>query len=353
MPSKTLVKIDLFKSKKNTNVVDCIGNVATQLVLQSRPPAVTSTSRDPHAAPVQLHGCRPGEKWENSRPGHLLPCSWRQQHSAELLWGRRHNPAGSWGPRRLALRREWEDEDVSATSVCLVWWLFRLLKMEESRELLMLDKQYRVFCFVKMWRHLLQARLVSFLLHQSDHWEWWWLHEATSSTQVGISAHVWFKNGSWNNWPNYSPVAWWLPCTSSPQNSHKPTCLSLIGPRGQLVYTFLVFQPPPRQEQQHRQPSRERRHGSPRPWLQHPVPYGGTDCCCAAWQTTTPLQCGGARLLTGGGPAKQPHRHTYSLASTHTLHTWHMSWAVAQNPSKIWARLAESAADLRCSRGTA
>ena len=72
------------------------------------------SSGDPYAAPVQLHGGGSGEEREDPRPGHLLPRSRRQQHPAQLHRGRRDNPAGPRGPRRVALRREREDEDVSS-----------------------------------------------------------------------------------------------------------------------------------------------------------------------------------------------------------------------------------------------
>lgn len=64
-------------SKRSTNVVNWFVSETTQHVLNYVPTVVTSTSRDPYAAPLQLNGCRAGEKWENSCPGHLLPCSWR------------------------------------------------------------------------------------------------------------------------------------------------------------------------------------------------------------------------------------------------------------------------------------
>lgn len=75
-----------------------------------------SVSGDPDAAPVQLHGCGTGTEREDSGSGHLLPCSRRQQHAAQLHRERRHHPAGPRGTRRLALRREREDQDVSPTS---------------------------------------------------------------------------------------------------------------------------------------------------------------------------------------------------------------------------------------------
>lgn len=59
------------------------------------------------------------------------------------------------------------------------------------------------------------------------------------------------------------------------------------------------------EEQQHREPSGEGRRGRVRPRIRRPLPYGGAECRFAARQTTTPLQYGGARLLTGGAPAQQ------------------------------------------------
>lgn len=129
-----------------------------------------------------------------------------------------------------------------------------------------------------------------------------------------------------------------------PINTHKLTLLfvpdwlrrNFLG--GQHVYSFLIFcapvcfQPPSREKQQHRKPSRERRHGYPCAWLRHALPYGGTERCCAAWQTTTPLQRRRARLLTGGGgegrPAKQAHWHLPTHRFTH--HT------VAQPSHQTW-----------------
>lgn len=75
-----------------------------------------SVSGDPDAAPVQLHGCGTGTEREDSGSGHLLPRSRRQQHAAQLHRERCHHPAGPRGPRRLALRREREDQDVSPAS---------------------------------------------------------------------------------------------------------------------------------------------------------------------------------------------------------------------------------------------
>lgn len=86
---------------------------ATRLSVVNLVILVISPSGDPHAAPLQLHGRGAGKERENSSPGHLLPRSRRQQHPAQLLRGRRHHPARPRGPRRLALRREREDEDVS------------------------------------------------------------------------------------------------------------------------------------------------------------------------------------------------------------------------------------------------
>lgn len=135
---------------------------------------------------------------------------------------------------------------------------------------------------------------------------------------------------------------------------------------GHDVYSFLNFctsvclQPSSREKQQHRQSSRERRHGCPRPRLRHPLPYGGTDCCCAAWQTTTPLQRCSARLLTGGGPAKQAHARTHTLASTHTHSHMTHELSCHPKPSKdlcwsVWKFGVgfPCVADLRYSSGTA
>lgn len=82
---------------------------------KNRPFVLMRASGDPYAAPFQLHGSRAGEKRENASPGRLLPCSRGQQHAAQLLRERCDNPAGPRGPRRLALRRERKDPDVSAT----------------------------------------------------------------------------------------------------------------------------------------------------------------------------------------------------------------------------------------------
>lgn len=135
-----------------------------------------------------------------------------------------------------------------------------------------------------------------------------------------------------------------------PINTHKLTLLfvpdwlrrNFLG--GQHVYSFLIFcapvcfQPPSREKQQHRKPSRERRHGYPCAWLRHALPYGGTERCCAAWQTTTPLQRRRARLLTGGGGGGEACK-TSTLASTHTqVHTSHSRSAVAPNLAKLCAR---------------
>lgn len=76
----------------------------------------SSTSGDSDVASLQLHGCRTGEERQNQSPGHILPCSWRQQHPAELLWGGHHHAAGPRGQGRVALWREREDQDVSGTS---------------------------------------------------------------------------------------------------------------------------------------------------------------------------------------------------------------------------------------------
>ena len=129
-----------------------------------------------------------------------------------------------------------------------------------------------------------------------------------------------------------------------------------------MLVSPVCFQPP-RQEQQHRQPSGEGRHGSLHPWLRHALPYGGAECCCAAWQTTAPLQRGSTRLLTGGAAWKtHTHKHTHWLLPTHDF-TSDTEWAEPSN--KTWQRSvlvclgkfsrgsSPHAADLRYSAGLA
>lgn len=115
-----------------------------------------------------------------------------------------------------------------------------------------------------------------------------------------------------------------------------------------LLNPFVHLFQPPWEEQQHRQPSGARRRGSLCPWL---LPYGSTERCCAARQTTTPLQCCGARLLTGGVPAKQAHTDTHTGIYPHKF--THDTWAepLLVSLRKFRGSSSLHAADLRYSRG--
>lgn len=124
-------------------------------------------SGDPHAAPVQLHGSRPGKERQDQSPGRLFTRSRRQQHPAQLLRERRDHPAGARGPGWVALRRKREDQDVRTAQGS------RLIHLH----------------FGVLWESFIylsspQAWLVSVLLHPSDlRWRGW-LDEAASSTEV-------------------------------------------------------------------------------------------------------------------------------------------------------------------------
>lgn len=131
------------------------------------------SSGDPHAAQVQLHGSRLGKKRSDSSPGRLLPRGRWQQHLAQLLWERRHHPAGARGPGRLALRGEREDQDVRALHDSSQIWC-HVGSFNEENFLLCL------------FLSILKAGLVPFLLHSGDHRWRSWLHEAAPSTKVGL-----------------------------------------------------------------------------------------------------------------------------------------------------------------------
>lgn len=84
---------------------------------------------------------------------------------------------------------------------------------------------------------------------------------------------------------------------------------------------------PTREEQQHGQPPGAGRCSRVRPRICRPFPHGSAERRSSAWQTATPLQHGGARLLTGGGSLhKQGSKsHMGAAASSSSTHCFHAS----------------------------